>query len=152
MQERIDRPLEHFRSYVLSLLGDREYEKVVDSIAKVDRAFNRDTVPSPGPLIAPRISPFFPAPSFPVHTPSPADYPSPYMDSIIPPSRFSRGRSRGYAGSGRGARPYFCFSCGGSGHYQRHCPSKFPSMSATRRGPINRMARRDDRAGKDHGK
>ena len=45
LQERIDRPLEHFRSYVLSLLGDREYEKVVDSIAKVDRAFNRDTVP-----------------------------------------------------------------------------------------------------------
>ena len=39
LQERISKSAEQFKSYVLSLLGDREYEKVVESLAKVDKAF-----------------------------------------------------------------------------------------------------------------
>ena len=34
LQERLGKAIEQFRSYVLSLLGDREYDKIVESIAK----------------------------------------------------------------------------------------------------------------------
>ena len=51
LQERSSKPEEQFKSYVLSLLGDREYEKVVESLAKVDKAFNQDATSSPGPSV-----------------------------------------------------------------------------------------------------
>ena len=54
LQERISKSAEQFKSYVLSLLGDREYEKVVESLAKVDKAFNQDTTSSPGPSVVPQ--------------------------------------------------------------------------------------------------
>ena len=41
--ERISRPAEQFKSYVLSLLADRDYEKIIDAVAKVDKAFGNDT-------------------------------------------------------------------------------------------------------------
>ena len=48
LQERIHTSPEQFRLYVLSLLGDRDYDKVVESIAKVDKAFCKDITPLPG--------------------------------------------------------------------------------------------------------
>lgn len=38
LRERLSVPLEAFRAYFLSLLGDRQYEKVLTTIAKVDKA------------------------------------------------------------------------------------------------------------------
>eukprot|EP00794_Sanderia_malayensis_P013399 gene13399-14773_t len=37
--QRIGCPAEQFRSYVLALLGDRDYERVVEAIGKVDKVF-----------------------------------------------------------------------------------------------------------------
>ena len=36
--ERISKPIDQFKSYILALLGDRDYEKIVESLAKVDKA------------------------------------------------------------------------------------------------------------------
>ena len=45
--ERITKPTEQFKSYVLSLLGDRDYEKVVEAVSKVDKAFTQVTPVAP---------------------------------------------------------------------------------------------------------
>ncbi len=45
--ERITKPTEQFKSYVLSLLGDRDYEKVVEAVSKVDKAFTQETPVAP---------------------------------------------------------------------------------------------------------
>eukprot|EP00794_Sanderia_malayensis_P014933 gene14933-16473_t len=37
--QRIGCPAEQFRSYMLALLGDRDYERVVEAIGKVDKVF-----------------------------------------------------------------------------------------------------------------
>ena len=79
LQERISKSAEQFKSYVLSLLGDREYEKVVESLAKVDKAFNQDATSSPEPSVVPQSPQGFLPPSFPGELPSPLSYPSPYL-------------------------------------------------------------------------
>ena len=38
LMEGISKPIDQFRSYILALLGDRDYEKIVESLAKVDKA------------------------------------------------------------------------------------------------------------------
>ena len=39
---------ELFKAYILSLLGDRDYEKIVETIKKVDKSFASTTAPKPG--------------------------------------------------------------------------------------------------------
>ena len=41
--ERVSKPAEQFKSYVLSLLADRDYEKIIDAVAKVDKVFCNKT-------------------------------------------------------------------------------------------------------------
>ena len=36
--ERMDKPAEHFKGYILALIGDREYEKIMESVAKIDKS------------------------------------------------------------------------------------------------------------------
>ena len=36
--ERMDEPAEHFKGYILALIGDREYEKIMESVAKIDKS------------------------------------------------------------------------------------------------------------------
>ena len=38
LKEKLSTPVDKFRSYFLSLLGDRDYEKVLTTMAKVDKA------------------------------------------------------------------------------------------------------------------
>lgn len=69
--ERLSRPADQFKSYILSLLADRDYERIIDAVAKVDRAFSdnpsSNSSPGPGTVVyenyaAPR--PYFNAPRF----------------------------------------------------------------------------------------
>ena len=46
---RINKPDDQFKSYILSLVGDKGYEKIVDSVAKIDKNYpedKRSTIPS----------------------------------------------------------------------------------------------------------
>ena len=41
--ERMDKPAEHFKGYILALIGDREYEKIMESVAKIDKSLAQAT-------------------------------------------------------------------------------------------------------------
>ena len=66
--ERISRTAEQFKSYVLSLLADRDYEKIIDAVAKVDKAFGNDT-PSSAHLDLDMYGPTLSGPRFFSHSP-----------------------------------------------------------------------------------
>ena len=144
LQERISKSAEQFKSYVLSLLGDREYEKVVESLAKVDKAFNQDTTSSPGPLVVPQSPQGFLPPSFPRELPSPPSYPSPYLYAAHSVPCVAHLNNSRYQGSGKGSCVFHCFVCGGSGHFMRHCPSR---MGSSRGFPRRRMMRKNNSDG-----
>ena len=46
LMEKLVKPAEHFRNYILSLLGDRDYEKVIEAVSKIDKALEKDLTPS----------------------------------------------------------------------------------------------------------
>ena len=46
LMEKLEKPSEHFRNYNLSLLVDRDYEKVIDTVSKIDQALEKDLAPS----------------------------------------------------------------------------------------------------------
>ena len=35
--QRMDKPAEDFKGYILASIGDREYEKIMESVAKIDK-------------------------------------------------------------------------------------------------------------------
>ena len=41
LQERISKPTEQFKNYVLSLLGDRDKEKIMEAVNKVDKSYTK---------------------------------------------------------------------------------------------------------------
>ena len=41
--ERMDKPAKHFKGYILALIGDREYEKIMESAAKTDKSLAQAT-------------------------------------------------------------------------------------------------------------
>ena len=44
LQVRIPKPIEQFKNYVISLLGDRDYEKIVEAVNKVDKSCTQENV------------------------------------------------------------------------------------------------------------
>ena len=46
LMEKLVKPAEHFRNYILSLLEDRDYEKVIEAVSKLDKALEKDLTPS----------------------------------------------------------------------------------------------------------
>ena len=72
--ERISKPAEQFKSYVLSLLADRDYEKIIDAVAKVDKAFGNDT-PSSVHLDLDMYGPTPSGPRFFSHSPRHSGFP-----------------------------------------------------------------------------
>ena len=44
--EKLVKPAEHFRNNILSLLGDRDYETVIEAVSKIDKALEKDLTPS----------------------------------------------------------------------------------------------------------
>ena len=43
--ERINKSADQFKAYVLSLLGDRDYERIVEAVNKVDKTYNQTFPP-----------------------------------------------------------------------------------------------------------
>ena len=61
--ERMDKPAEHFKGYILALIGDREYEKIMQSVAKIDKSLAQATpVSSNMPQLQDNASYSFPPP------------------------------------------------------------------------------------------
>ena len=42
LAERIEKPKEQFKQYMLSLLGDKDYDKILNSLSKVDKTYRDD--------------------------------------------------------------------------------------------------------------
>ena len=115
--ERISKTAEQFKNYVLSLLADRDYERIIDAIAKVEKAFRNDT-PSSANL---DLDMYDPTPS------GPRFFPIPLYSQAFPPSSF--GCQRPYCfprynrrGGGFKRRP--CHYCGGFNHRPDNCFEK----------------------------
>ena len=51
--ERIAKPVDQFKSYVLSLLGDRDYDKIMEAVGKVDKNLSQDSSSQDGHLATP---------------------------------------------------------------------------------------------------
>ena len=85
LHERIEKPPEHFKAYILSLLGDKDYDKIVESVSKVDRGLEKG-VTLPGTSASestPTLFPWVP-PSFTPPSPLPSGsfpHPPPYIGS-----------------------------------------------------------------------
>ena len=76
--ERMDKPAEHFKGYVLALIGDREYEKIMESVAKIDKSLYQAT---PVSSDAPQLQDH----NFGYSFPSPCGYPPlPPYQGVIP--------------------------------------------------------------------
>ena len=43
LSSKRDKPAEHFKGYILALTGDREYEKIMESVAKIDKSLAQAT-------------------------------------------------------------------------------------------------------------
>ena len=56
LQERISKPAEQFKSYLLSLIGDRHYDKIMEAVGKVDKNFSEElSTPSMGQYLGPML-------------------------------------------------------------------------------------------------
>eukprot|EP00794_Sanderia_malayensis_P006725 gene6725-7483_t len=109
--QRIGCPPEQFRSYVLALLGDRDYKKVVEAIGKVDKTFGAgDSQRGRRWPQSPSHLQFGPT--------APPARPRPYP----PPSRQQEGRDRR------------CFICNDPGHLAARCFRR-QGFDADGRGP-----------------
>ena len=122
---------EQLKKYVLSLLGDRDYEKIMEAVSKVDKSYTQGMSGAShssdlqSPLPPPNHGYSFPNP--PVYHPGAPD-PSPqlhYMQPTFPyfpqyPPRRSPGhRNLKYGGATR--RNYFCHYCGMNNQILRNC-------------------------------
>ena len=84
--ERIEKTPEHFKAYILSLLGDKDYDKIVESVSKVDRAIEKGvalqgtSASESTPPLFPRGPSFTPTPPLPLRS---FPHPPPYIG--LPP-------------------------------------------------------------------
>ena len=84
--ERINRPTNQFKSYVLALLGDREYEKIVEAIGKVDKSFQPRRDSNHNPFAAyprPQFAPAAPPPPLMSQPYSAAESTDAFKDSLL---------------------------------------------------------------------
>ena len=77
--ECINKNGDQFKTYMLAFVRDRDYERIIEAVNKVDKTFNETTNPSThNPALVPRIP--SPVPAVPVN---------PYMQSFsflsVPP-------------------------------------------------------------------
>ena len=79
----MSKPPEHFRNYILSLLGDRDYEKVIETVAKIDKdppatstadtSYRSSPFFFPPKFLPPQPRLFFPSQRFPQQAPNPRE-------------------------------------------------------------------------------
>ena len=110
--ERMDKPAEHFKGYILALTGDREYEEIMESVAKIDKSLAQATsVSSNTPQLQDNNASY----SF----PPPYGYPSlPPYQGVIPQLPYNYQPSFNYPPS-----PYYPSPHPGPSHYRSHRPS-----------------------------
>ena len=113
--ERMDKPAEHFKGYILVLIGDRKYEKIMESVAKIDKSLAQA---SPVSSNTPQLQDIMPVtPSFPPMVISPCPH-----QGVIPQPPYSHQVSYNYQPS-----PYYLPSHPGPSHYKSYRPST-PSL------------------------
>ena len=127
--EKIAKPTEHFKNYVLAMLGDRDYEEVVETVSKIDKVFEKD---SPSPSASHSLlgdGPYFPPafynspPALRFEGPSFASSPYGFRPYSFSP-RFSRGFVRNYGNRGGRRNNLFCNYCGKNNYTENRCFSK----------------------------
>ena len=119
--EKLVKPAEHFRNYILSLLGDRDYEKIIEAVSKIYKALEKDLTPSSfsNSDVSPSVIPSYYNPLPPVDFPPPP--PTFFIFTIYPlyPEEFgSRYNNQGFR---RGGSSRFCTFCNRWGHTLRYC-------------------------------
>ena len=114
--ERMDKVAEHFKGYIFALIGEREYEKIMLSVAKIDKSLAQAT---PASSNTPQLQDTNASYSF----PPPYGYSSlpPYQDVIPQPSY-------NYQPS-----PYYLPSHPGPSHYRGYRPSTLSLFRGNRR-------------------
>ena len=125
--ERMDKPAEHFKGYIFALIGEREYEKIMESVAKIDKSLAQAT---PASSNTPQLQDTNASYSF----PPPYGYSSlPPYQGVIPQPPCSYQPSYNYQPS-----PYYLPSHPGPSHYRGYRPST-PSLfrGNRRRGSSN---------------
>ena len=129
LHERISKPKEQSKSYLLSLLGDRDYERIVESINKVDKCFVEDA-PSTIPQM-PDLDPSFPLPppnfAYPTPTGGRFSGSSPQAHAYLSPYPYFHPRSSEWFRNlrPRGDRPRIvCDYCRIPGHVKNSCYKK----------------------------
>ena len=107
--ERISKPIDQFRSYIFALLGDRDYDKIVESLAKVDKACQEMSAPPHTHMGSPDYGYNLP--------PSPPSFPSPRYSAYSSSPRASFQRFHPYSFSPRysSGYPHNTFGAGGGG-------------------------------------
>ena len=131
--EKIAKPTDHFKNYVLALLGDRDYETVIETVSKIDKVFEKDSSSSPSSSTSnspPGDGPYFP-PAFYNSSPAPGSRAPLFLPhpTGLGPTPFPRGLiSRGFVcnyGNKEGRRNnLFCNYCGKNNHTENRCFSK----------------------------
>ena len=109
--QRMDKPAEHFKGYILASIGDREYEKITESVAKIDKLLTQAMpVSSNMPQLQDNNASYsFPPYGYPSLPPYQGLIPQPPI-VISPPTIIS-------------PQPYYLASHSRPSHYRGYCPS-----------------------------
>ena len=120
LAERIIRPTSQFKDYVLSLLGDRDYEKIMETVSKIDKNFSEKN-PNVSFAHPPHALPF-PRHNF-ISTPPPLQAPTgppPFPGyNPPPPPLMDRPNRPPFPGPRRPAQ--FCSLCNMNNHNDNNC-------------------------------
>ena len=115
--EKVNKPTEQFKNYVLSLVGDRDYEKIVETVAKIDKSFQQTPAKASDPPAQ--------AQGQLASTPQVSFAASPYGFPPFPwPYYPKQGLPQNKQPSGRGFRRRHCYFCGKQGHMANQCFKK----------------------------
>eukprot|EP00794_Sanderia_malayensis_P002618 gene2618-3031_t len=143
LQERVDKPVEQFRDYVLSLLGGKDYDRIIDSVAKIDKTFKEKNVSMPpAASTTPATQPFQPQASAPPFLPPiNMGLGSPYAPYGFQPHLAGHSQHGPMRGSRRQRR--FCNYCNMQGHTAPYCFSRRNGFRGPR-GPLQKASSFDE--------
>ena len=132
-QERVDKPVEQFRDNVLSLLGGKDYDRIINSVAEIDKTFKEKNASMPAAAsTAPATQPPQPhatAPSF--LQPTNMGLGSPYAPYGFQPY-FAGHPQLGPMRGPRRQRNRFCTYCNMQGHTAPYCFSRRNGLRGSR--------------------
>eukprot|EP00112_Aurelia_sp_Birch-Aquarium-sp1_P026017 Seg897.9 transcript_id=Seg897.9/GoldUCD/mRNA.D3Y31 product="hypothetical protein" protein_id=Seg897.9/GoldUCD/D3Y31 len=125
--ERIFKPKEQFKSYVLTMIGDKDYEKMIESVNKIDRSYFEKQTPKYAAVPALPV-PNYPYPPPPFRSKSDGFNQSGVLtfQAPLPPPPLFASNPRRFSpypnnSNDRGVRQFTCFFCGKRGHTSRYC-------------------------------